>query len=705
MMGQSYIEEDKLGKAYDSKLMRRLLLYLKPYKYFIVASLFLLLFTTIFDVSLPYITKTAIDRYIVPQKAKLVIGDEEIEKTLLKKYGDALIPIDDGIYIVELSKLPRGEKIALEKKGILRKERYWFIEEGEVKKNSSVEEIIHKNPSIFQRVERGYIASVEELRKLKKDELRILRRRDIRGIVRMGLLFFSILLFNFIFSFGHTYILQYTGQRVMYDMRIQIFSHLLKLPLRFFDKNPVGRLVTRATNDVSAINEMYTSVLIYLVKDLLLIIGIMLVMFRMNTGLTLLILLLAPLVFYIAFIFRKKARDAYREVRRKLASLNAFLQESISGIRIIHLFASEKTMDRKFKGINHEYYNANMKQLYVFAVFRPLIEVVSAVAIAMIIWYGGGEVIKKSLSFGALVAFLSYVEMLFQPIRDLSDKYNILQGAMAAAERIFKLLEEEEEDKEKGGRILSRIKGEIEFKNVWFAYEDEEWVLKDVSFRINPGETVALVGPTGAGKTSIINLLFRFYDVNRGQILLDGHDLRDIDLNFLRSQMAIVLQDVFLFSGDILSNIGLRNHIEEEKIKEAASYVYASTFIEKLPNGYRTVLGERGTTLSVGQRQLLAFARAIAFDPKILVLDEATSNIDTQTEVLIQKALKRLLAGRTSIVIAHRLSTVKDADRIIVIYKGKVVEEGTHQELLKKKGLYYQLYMIQFKGEEKFQSN
>lgn len=685
----TFIEDEKLGKAYDSELMKKLLTFLSPYRKLIYFSLVLLVFTSIFDVSLPFITKTAIDRYIV--KATAIIKPAGMS---LEKMKGALIPLGHGEYLVDLTKLNRTEKLELEKRGLLSKEKYLFIEKKAAQK-ADIEAIIKKYPHIFEKVPKGYIADYRNLSALKKSELRTIRKEDFKGVLKMAFIFSVILLLNFLFTYGQIYVLQLAGQRVMYDMRIKIFNHLLKLPVKYFDRNPVGKLVTRATNDVAAINEMYTSVLVYLLKDILLIFGILIVMLKMNVGLTLLIFILSPLVALIATVFRKKAREAYRQVRRWIANLNAFLQESISGMRIIHLFTSESYMMRKFEDINHRLYLSNMKQITVFAIFRPLIEVISALGLALILWYGGGEVIKANLTFGALVAFISYVEMLFRPIRDLSDKYNILQGAMAAGERIFRVLEEKPEERG-GGFRKEKLEGHIIFEKVWFAYENEDWVLKDVSFEIMPGETVALVGPTGSGKTTIINLLLRFYDVSKGRILIDGVDIKDYDISFLRSQMAIVLQDVFLFGEDIKTNISLFGEMEEEKIKRAAEYVYATKFIEKHSGGFSAKLGERGLNLSVGERQLIAFARALAHEPRILVLDEATSSVDTETEETIRKALKKLLSGRTSIVIAHRLSTIKDADKIFVIYRGKLVESGTHDELIEKRGLYYQLYSIQF---------
>jgi len=484
----------------------------------------------------------------------------------------------------------------------------------------------------------------------------------------------------------------------MFNMRLQIFSHLLFLPLSFLEKNPVGRLVTRATNDVAAINEMYTSVLVNVLKDVFLMGGILFVMFKMNVKLTLFVLALTPLIAYISFIFRSKARDAYREIRRKIAKLNAFSQESISGIKIIQLFSQEKENFEKFKEINRENYLAALRQLIIFAVFRPLIEIISSVAIAIIVWYGGLGVINTTLTFGSLVAFLSYIQMFFSPIRDFAEKYNILQGSIAASERIFKLLDQKEEKRIMGKKIL-RPRGKIEFQNVWFSYNDEEWVLKDISFTVNPGERVAIVGHTGAGKTSIINLLFRFYEVKKGRILLDGVDIREVSLPFLRSQMGLVLQDIFLFSGNIESNIRLTNkEISKERVQRAIEYTNAASFIKTLPGGYKAEVQERGVTFSQGQRQLLAFSRALAFNPQILVLDEATANIDSETEALIQDALEKLLRNRTSLVIAHRLSTIKNANKILVLHKGRIVERGTHEELLRKKGYYYHLYKLQFKN-------
>jgi ABC-type multidrug transport system fused ATPase/permease subunit len=450
---------------------------------------------------------------------------------------------------------------------------------------------------------------------------------------------------------------------------------------------------------VAAINEMFSAVLVNTFKDVFLIVGIFGVMFQLSAGLTLIILLLMPLLFYITFEFRKRAREAFREVRRKLAKLNAYLAESISGMRIIQLFVRERRSLDEFSQINREEYEAHLRQILIFAVFQPLIFLVSAIATATILWYGGSGVLTGLFTFGSLVAFLNYVEMLFRPIRDLSEKYNILQGAMASSERIFLLLDEPEERYQ--GRTLPDVKGKIEFRDVWFSYqtetEDSDWILKGVSFTVEPGERMAIVGPTGSGKTTIISLLLRLYEVQRGQILLDDVDIRELDLRFLRSQTAVVLQDVFLFSGDILGNIRLQDEaIPRERAIEAARFVQADEFIKELSGGYEEEVKERGATLSVGQRQLLAFARAVAFYPKILILDEATANIDSKTESLIQNSIDRLLAGRTSIVIAHRLSTIRNCDVILVLHKGRVVEQGTHEELLARQGLYYALYTLQF---------
>ncbi len=687
-------------RIYDFKLLVKLLRYLRPYKLLLVICIILLMATTIFSISLPYITRLAIDRYVVPSHVKLELSGKNavFEKTIETKYTHNLLRIGGTTYLADLSKMAKEDRVLLEEGDYVSKEKYLLLDPSSLalpdKEKTLI--VVGKYPEIFREKEGLFFARADDLKEMAREDIRTVRSEDLQGVKLLALIFILILIFNFFSNFFYVYLLEYTGQKTMYHMRHDIFSHLLRLPLSFLQKTPVGRLVTRATNDVAAVNEMYTAVLVNGLKDIFLLAAILFVMFRMNVELTLLILALTPFLVYITFLYRSKARDAYREVRKKIANLNAFSQESISSMSTIQLFSRQKDSCQRFKKINRENYLAARRQLIIYSLFRPIIEIVSSAAIAFVIWYGGKGVLNASFTFGSLVAFLSYIQMFFSPIRDLADKYDIFQGAMAASENIFTLLNRKTE--RVGGKRLVHLEGKIEFQNVWFSYKDE-WVLKDVSFSVNPGQRVALVGHTGAGKTTITRLLFRFYEVEKGKILLDNYDIRQIDSSSFRSQMALVLQDIFLFSGDIEHNIRLENpNISEEKVRKSLEYVNAKSFVESLPGGYKAKVQERGATFSQGQRQLLAFARALAFDPRILVLDEATASIDSETEALIQDALEKLLQGRTSLIIAHRLSTIKNADKIIVLHKGIVVEEGTHQQLLKKKGHYSHLYRLQSEG-------
>ncbi|AXA35906.1 MAG: ABC transporter ATP-binding protein [Candidatus Hydrogenedentota bacterium] len=522
---------------------------------------------------------------------------------------------------------------------------------------------------------------------------------DVLGIAQMSALYLLTVVVGFFLEYWQGWLIAFVGQEGMRRLRHELFAHLQKLDLAFFDRNPVGRLLTRVTSDVQALNELFSQGVMTVAGDIFLLIAIVVLMLKTSHILTLLVFTTAPLVLIAGHLFSTHVRAGYSEVRAKLSQLNAFVQESLGGIRTVQTYNRQKAMGEKFAAINEELRRAHMRTVFAHAIFLPAIELIAAIALALILWRGGIGSLDGSITLGTVYLFIQYTQRFFQPIKDLSDKFNIYQTAMAAAERIFKLLDTQPRIVSPPNAIkVSRMERSITFENVWFAYQGEEWVLRDVSFEVRRGETVAIVGPTGSGKSTILNLLARFYDVQRGAIRIDGTDIRKMDLHSLRSLLAIVLQDVFLFSGDIASNIRLgRDSISMEKVRESARYVNAALFIEKFPENYRHEVRERGATLSVGQKQLLAFARALAFDPQILLLDEATASIDTETELIIQDALQKLLHGRTSIVVAHRLSTIRHADKIIVLHHGKVREVGTHTELLSRNGLYRRLYELQFR--------
>ena len=700
-----YMEEGKLGKPYDLKLMLRLGGFLRPYWRLIAFSLLFVLIMAGLDLFIPYLTKEAIDRYIVVAAREVVLrrdGSLE-ERRFLSQYGQQFIPEkEEGKFLLPsdvLQSMDRKEMILFEKYGLLTENRYYLFTP-----TPEEQAIIKRYPSFFEKSGSYWFISVDRMKDLKREDLLVLRGRDIKGVFRIGLLVIFILVINFGLNFSQVYAMELAGQRMMHGLRMKIFSHLEELPVSFFDKNPVGRLVTRLTNDIQNVHEMFTSVLVNLLKDVLLVIGIIILLLELNRSLALVSFSVIPLIFIATLFFSRQARDAFREIRLRIAQMNSFFHENFSGIRVVQLFRREKENRRHFEKINEGYYLANMKQISIYAFFVPLVEILSSGAIGLLLWYGGGEVIRGMITLGVLVAFLSYIRMFFQPIRDLSEKYNVLQSAMASLERIFSLLDQNQKISERvrlGTKPLAprkeEIKGNIEFSHVSFSYNGEDRVLNDVSFSVREGETVAIVGATGAGKTSLLHLLEGFYDVEEGAIFVDGTDIREMDLAHLRSQIGLVMQDTFLFSGDIRENIRMGNvKIGDERVREVARGVNAEKFIQRLPEGYRTKVGEGGEMLSAGERQLLAFARALSVNPKVLILDEATSHIDPETERLIQEGLSRLLKGRTAIVIAHRLSTIQHADRIVVLHKGRVREIGSHAELMALKGIYFRLYQMQF---------
>jgi ATP-binding cassette subfamily B protein len=592
MSDHQYFEDDALGKAYDSQLMKRLLQYVKPYKKWIILALAILIISTLLRLAGPVVIKLAIDKYIA-------VGDAE-------------------------------------------------------------------------------------------------------GLGRLALLYAGILLVQFVATWGQIYLMEWIGQKAMYDLRMKVFKHVQGLTMDFYDRNPVGRIITRVTSDINSLNELFSSGVVNIIGDLFTIFGIVAVMFVINSKLAAITLVALPLLIAATIIFRIKVRHAYREIRRLIAKLNAFVQEHVSGVSVVQNFVQERKIFNRFKDINKELMGRHHKSIIYYAVFFPTVEIISAISLGIIIWYGGGQVIQGAMTFGTLVAFSQYMEMFYRPIRDLSEKYNILQSAMASSERVFKLLDTKPAFETPARPVITDgLKGEIKFKDVWFAYNEDEWVLKDINLDICAGEKVAFVGATGSGKTSMTNLILRFYDYQKGSITLDGKELKDFDGETIRKNISLVLQDVFLFSGTIEDNVRLGNgDISREQIKKAAEDVNLLRLGNGLRRGLDTNVGERGGLLSVGQRQLVSFARALAYNPRILILDEATSSVDTETEVIIQKATETLMKGRTSIIIAHRLSTIKKVDKIVVIHKGRIREIGSHEELLAQKGIYYNLYQLQYKDQE-----
>jgi ATP-binding cassette, subfamily B, multidrug efflux pump len=519
------------------------------------------------------------------------------------------------------------------------------------------------------------------------------------GLDRIALIYLVILVAAFAAEYVQTWSMQFTGQRIMFDLRMAIYGHLQRLDLRFYDRNPVGRLMTRVTSDVDVLNDLFTSGVVTVFSDVLTLVGIMVMMLVMNWRLALVTFAVLPIIVGISQWFRKNVRDSYRVVRGWIARINAFLQENITGMATVQLFRREALNFQRFDDIDRKHRDANIDSIFYYAVFYPAVEAVSSLAAALIIWYGGMRHLGGALTIGSVVAFLQYSQRFFRPISDMSEKFNILQAAMASSERIFKLLDEPVAIASPAVPAVrpAPAAGHIAFEHVWFAYSDENFVLRDVSFDVKPGERVGIVGATGSGKTTLINLLLRFYDVNRGRITVDGVDVRALDLADLRGLFSLVLQDVHLFSGTIADNIRLGHPaIDDTRVRMAARAVHAEPFIERMPNGFDSAVAERGSTLSMGQKQLLSFARALAFDPRVLILDEATSSVDTETELIIRDALHVLMSGRTTIAIAHRLSTIQDMDKILVLHKGQVREVGTHQELLAQRGIYFKLFELQY---------
>jgi ATP-binding cassette subfamily B multidrug efflux pump len=688
-----YMEEGKLGKAYDHRLLRRLAPYTFPYKKLVISALLLTLMITLFDLALPYLTKIAIDRYILSSwyRADITKLDETTKRELLKNLGNKLERSADGsqgfISHEMIKKIDPALLYRLRNRKVIQDDRFYKLTPGLRKEFRGLEkQAIH--------LEHGFsMVPLEDLNSLKPGDVLKIREKDLQGLSQVGMVLLAFLLVSFWFGYGENYLLELIGQRITQDIRLELFRRMQSQGLSFFDRHPVGRLVTRVTNDIENLNEMFKSVMVTVLKDFFILTGILVVLLYLNWRLALVSFALIPLIFGVALLFSSMARDAFRELRAKVAKMNAFLQERIAGMRIIQLFGTEKFQEESFAQINHENYLAGLKQIRVFAIFMPVMDLFSSFTLALIIWYGGGKVINEQLSLGSLVAFISYIQMFFRPIRDISEKYNIMQAAMASTERIIEFMDHKEEIPEPEVPLKpAKHEGHLEFRNVSFGYHRDHPVLHDVSFEVKPGEMVAIVGATGAGKTTVVNLIERFYDPAGGIILLDGRDIRQRSQKELRSSIGLVMQDVFIFSGSLVDNILLGDEKRSlDALDEAIKQANADRFIQALPAGFNQEISEEGANLSAGERQLLSFARALAYDPRLLILDEATSSVDPETERLIQAAIFKMTKRRTTLVVAHRLSTIQGADRILVMHHGRIREQGTHGELMALGGIYYKL--------------
>ena len=684
-----------MGKPYNLRLLRRLAHYAFPYKKVIALALFLTILITLLELALPYLSKIAIDRYILSAWYEVRLSGTEAKtvRDFLERYRSAVEKTKDGSHgLIAHTHIKKMDPHLLNKfkeDGVISEKRFYRIPAEQLGQVEPVR--LHRGA---MTMEDGTLAvPIEALNELTREEILKARAGDLRGVVFIGLVIILFLFFNLGLGYGQYYLLEFTGQNIMQDIRLQLFRRMQSQAVSFFDRHPLGRLVTRVTNDIENLNEMFKSVIITVFKDIFILTGILAVLLYMNWRLALVSFILIPFIFGVTVLFSNLAREAFRELRAAVAKMNGFLQERITGMRIIQLFATEAFQTRTFEKINHENYLAGMKQIRVFAVFMPIMELFAAFAVALIIWYGGGKVIHETLSLGSLVAFISYIQMFFKPIRDISEKYNIMQSAMASTERIFEFMDHREEIPEPARpERPGNQEGHIQFQGVSFAYQKDQPVLRDVSFEVNPGEMVAVVGATGAGKTTVVNLIERFYDRDQGRILLDGVDIEAYSKMDLSAHIGLVMQDVFIFSGSLVDNITMgRDGVSQEVIDRAIREANAHTFIERLPHGLEEEMGEGGSNISAGERQLLSFARALAYDPKVLILDEATSSVDPETERLIQEAIFRMTEKRTTLVVAHRLSTIRSADRILVMHHGQIREQGTHEELMALGGIYYKL--------------